>query len=200
MKSLPTTTDRESHGLKRTVCGCDECVMNCEFIPGFLLPEDVEPLYQATSKEGEDLVAWAKRCLLASPGALVMKATRNGWPDGPVYPQGAPFRIETVVPARKPDGSCVFLTAEKKCLVHPISPFGCAFADVHMPEAQGKYVSMVGLNVLAEEKDKPVTDSPYYLLWNMLTSHGLTTPPPEQTRARMLAEHKRRQEAKRNEV
>src|SRR5208337_1439820 len=60
---------RTEFGLERTACGCGACVTNCRFMPGFLIPSDLERMIPA----GVDPYLWADKNLLASPGALVMK-------------------------------------------------------------------------------------------------------------------------------
>jgi hypothetical protein len=105
-------TERMEFGAKRTVCACDECVRNCRFIPGYLIPSDLTRMIPA----GVVPTEWAEGRLLASPGALVLKGGRS-------------FRIHTLVPATKADGSCIHLGAGNRCEIHAIAPFGCAFFD-----------------------------------------------------------------------
>ena len=47
-------------------------------------------------------------------------------------------KLPTITPAVKPDGSCVFLTAEGKCQIHEVSPYGCAFFDHTIPSVQAQ--------------------------------------------------------------
>jgi hypothetical protein len=119
-------TSRSEFGHSRTTCNCGICQMNCRHIPGFLLPSDLERLIPP----GTDALEWAESNLLASPGALVKSGNRT-------------FRIPTLVPATKPDGSCIHYTNDGKCDIHENSPFGCAFfdcnsgADSYLLSAQG---------------------------------------------------------------
>ncbi len=106
--------ERLEFGSKRTICSCKVCRKNCEVMPGFLLPSDLDRMVPADTEP----FTWAETNLLASPGALVMK--------GNTY-----FRIPTLVPATTSTGSCKNLTSEGLCAIHDISPFGCAFFDCH---------------------------------------------------------------------
>ena len=104
---------RREFGIARTSCGCAECQLNCRHMPGMLIPSDLDRL--APVPEGEAAVlAWAEANLLASPGALVAQGGRT-------------FRIPTLVPATKADGSCVHLGEDGRCAIHAVAPFGCAF-------------------------------------------------------------------------
>jgi hypothetical protein len=57
----------------------------------------------------------------ASPGALVRDTAT-----------GREFMIPTITP-RMRGGRCVFLDDTDRCTVHAAAPFGCAYADTHMP-------------------------------------------------------------------
>ena len=78
----------------RTICNCDLCAINCRFIPGYLLPEDLD--YIATFLGYSEVFKLAEKNLLASPGAIVIK-------------DGRLCRIHTLVPARN-DSGCVSFT------------------------------------------------------------------------------------------
>lgn len=91
---------RNEFGFGRTVCGCPDCVSNCRFIPGYLVPADLCRNGEQLAP-GDDLLAWSRDHLLASPGAQVMRG-------------GRVFRIRTLVPARRSDGACRFLTADDR--------------------------------------------------------------------------------------
>jgi Fe-S-cluster containining protein len=49
---------------------------------------------------------------------------------------GRIVRIGTITPRQKPDGRCVFLDQDDRCLIHEVAPFGCAYFDPHMPKAE----------------------------------------------------------------
>src|SRR5947209_5313490 len=122
-QSLPVVDSaRTEFGFSRTQCDCADCTRNCHHLPGYLVPADLERMHRYLAPD-QNLRAWAKEHLLASPGALVMSDART-------------FRIQTLVPARRSDGACVFLTADGRCAIHSVSPFGCAFFDSHMTHAE----------------------------------------------------------------
>lgn len=142
--------ERTEFGAKRTSCACYECQTYCRHMPGFLLPADLERLLP----ESEILpYSWAERNLLASPGALAVK-------------NGVTFRIPTLVPAVKSDGSCIHFSAGR-CAIHAAAPFGCAFFDCG-PDPRDE-VSNQGLVTLI----KTPKDSLYYRIWDYLDARGL---------------------------
>jgi Fe-S-cluster containining protein len=104
----------------RTTCACAECVACCKRQPGPLGADDLPRIQSFLGLPREEVLA----LFVASPGSLVMD-TRTG----------RTRRIGSITPARKPDGSCVFLDAENRCTIHPVAPFGCAYFDVHMDAA-----------------------------------------------------------------
>lgn len=71
-----------------------------------------------------NVVEFAFQNLLASPGAIVMQA-------------GRVFQIPTLVPRRKPDGSCIFLDENDRCRIHEVSPFGCFSMDTEVLTPEG---------------------------------------------------------------
>jgi Fe-S-cluster containining protein len=109
---------RIEFGFTRTACYCDEDVLNCYFIPGYLIPDDLSRLADHLSVE--NVFDLARDYLLASPGPIVGLNT------------GETFRIPTLVPARRKDGGCRFLDHNDRCSIHAVAPFACAFADVHL--------------------------------------------------------------------
>ena len=132
------------------------------------MPADLERMHRSLAPD-QDLLSWARRHLLASPGALVMS-------------RGRAFRIPTLVPARRPDGACVFLTAAGRCAVHAVSPFGCAFFDAHMADAEADRRSKRGLQAVAEAWD---VGGLYAQVWLALAGDGLVAPPPEVARRQL---------------
>jgi hypothetical protein len=114
-------------------------------------------------KPDEDPVAWARRHLLASPGALVLRGDKV-------------FRIPMLVPARRPDGACTFLTAEGLCGIHEVAPFGCSFFDSHMEAAEADRRSGHGLRAVLRAW---FAGGPYARVWAALIDGGLTAPAPE---------------------
>lgn len=112
MEASARNESRNEYGYARTSCACTNCATNCKFMPGYLIPSDLERMCPDTGT----VFKWAETNLLASPGALVLKGHET-------------FRIPTLVPAVKPNGSCINLTSNNLCAIHSVAPFGCAFFD-----------------------------------------------------------------------
>jgi len=168
MASHPLTVidpARAEFGFCRTVCACDNCRLGCYHRPGYLIPADLERIRDHLAP-GEGLVAWAGRHLLASPGAVVVR-------------RGRVFRIPTLVPARRADGACTFLTADGRCAIHAVAPFGCAFFDAHMGHAEADRRSLHGLRAVV---DAWAADGPYARVWEALADAGRGAPAPETCR------------------
>jgi hypothetical protein len=159
---------RLEFGFCRTRCACPECTRNCQHIPGYLVPADLERLHRHLAPD-QDLLPWARRHLLASPGAVVLS-------------RGRAFRVPTLVPARRPDGACVFLTRAGRCAIHAVSPFGCAFFDAHLPHAEADRRGKRGLQAVAEAWSAPGL---YAQVWLALAGDGLVAPPPEVARQQL---------------
>jgi Fe-S-cluster containining protein len=153
---------RREFGFCRTQCACTECTADCRRIPGYLAPADLERMSRCMTPD-QDLLAWARRHLLASPGAVVGR-------------RGQVFRIHTLVPARQPDGACVFLSSNNQCAIHEVSPFGCAFFDSHMAHAEADRRSQRGLQAVAKAWE---AGGLYAQVWLALSGDGLVAPPPE---------------------
>jgi hypothetical protein len=129
-------------------------------MPGFLIPADLTRMIPM----GVDPLTWAETNLLASPGALVARGTRM-------------FRIPTLVPAVKRNGSCIHLL-DCRCEIHEISPFGCAFFDC---KSRDYTLSHRGLVEIAGAD----LESTYIKIWRHLRAKGLKSRPPEAARAAM---------------
>lgn len=153
---------RTEFGLARTVCACPDCSRNCRYIPGYLIPADLERIHHHLTP-GQDLFAWAKHYLLASPGAKVMH-------------KGQVFRIRTLVPARQPNGACTFLTTEGRCSIHAVAPYGCSFFDAHQLHTEADRRSLCGLQTIMEAWSK---FDLYAHVWLMLNHAGLRATAPE---------------------
>lgn len=157
---------------RRTVCSCDLCKINCRFIPGYLLPDDLHEI--ASFLSYSDMFEFAKENLLASPGALVIKS-------------GALCRIRTLVPVRNDRGWCKFFDGNL-CAIHPVAPFGCTFFDSHQNQRRSNAISAKGLQIIAGIwEDQP--RSLYCVIWNDLYRRGMRALAPEECRKKM-AEHK----------
>lgn len=141
--------ERTEFGWPRTTCDCKACQMNCRFMPGYLIPADLERMIPP----GELPLTWAESNLLASPGALVIK-------------DGKRFRIPTLVPAVREDHSCIHLL-EGRCNIHEVSPFGCAFFDCQSSRSR---LAELGLIVLYEAWESYNTGgkSLYCSIWKHL--------------------------------
>jgi hypothetical protein len=129
-KGSPMATERTEFGVARTVCACSICVTNCHFVPGSLIPAD---LHRISEYLGEsDLTRFALDNLLASPGAII-------------FTRGRLIRIRTLVPARRADGVCHFLTAGDICSIHAVSPYSCAMFDHSQSREVADALSLRGL-------------------------------------------------------
>lgn len=159
---------RTEFGFDRTVCACHECTLNCHHIPGYLIPADLERIHRHLSPS-EDLYGWARRNLLASPGALILR-------------RGQVSRIPTLVPARRPDGACTFLTATGQCAIHVVAPFGCAFFDAHMSKREADLRSKRGLLAAFDAWN---AGGFYSDVWVALAEDGLMAPAPEVARQQL---------------
>lgn len=156
-------TVRTEFELTRTVCGCGACAINCEFIPGYLIPADLERRH------------WPMDQLLASPGALVGTLDTEG--------NVQQYRIPTIVPARNPaTRHCVHLTVERKCAIHRDAPFGCAFFDAHQTMKQSDTISRRGLEAIVRDV---LANGPYWQLWQQLWESGRRGTEPTQCRREM---------------
>jgi Fe-S-cluster containining protein len=161
---------RAEFGYYRTVCSCAECVNNCRHIPGYLIPADVGRIAQYLGFT--NLVEFALRYLLASPGATVMRA-------------GRAFLIPTLVPRRKEDGSCVFLDEHDQCRIHDVSPYACAFFDMHQADAEAQRRSGRGLQEVAGRWAVSPNTHAYTVIWKLLNAAGLRAVPAHLARRRM---------------
>ena len=117
--SLIEAKEGQAPPFKRTVCGCRQCIDCCRH-PGPLHPDDVARI--AKVLPGENVMDY----LCASPGALVRNTDT-----------GHEFSVGTITP-KTVRGRCVFLTPDEKCSIHAVSPFGCAYFDMHMRPSEGQ--------------------------------------------------------------
>jgi hypothetical protein len=160
---------RTEFGYERSTCGCRECQKNCRVMPGFLIPADLERIIPP----GADPFEWAESNLLASPGALAV------W-------NGEMFRIHTLVPAVKPDGSCIHLAGGKRngrCQIHAVAPFGCAFFDCKSRAGDTRDRNLSHSGLAAVHSAGPA--SLYHRLWEHLDARGKRQSAPEILRAKM---------------
>lgn len=153
---------RITFGFARTECACEECALNCQFIPGYLIPADLDAMVQHLGYE--NVLTFALENLLASPGATVMA-------------NGELFQIPTLVPARQANGACKFLTADNRCVVHSVSPFGCSHFDVHQSKAEADRRSREGLHAIVNEWKR---GGLYARVWAILHAMGRQAIPRHQ--------------------
>lgn len=164
------TETRTEFGYERTECACSACVNNCRHLPGYLIPADLERISRYLGYKS--IVKFAFDCLLASPGATVARF------DGRI------FRIPTLVPRRKADGSCIFLDERGRCEIHAVSPFGCSFFDCHQSQEEANARSSRGLQEIARAWAH-ASRHIYTMLWRLLDTTGHHAIPPEIARQQM---------------
>ncbi len=158
---------RTTFGFHRTECACEECALNCRFIPGYLIPTDMAAM--AHHLGYENLLTFALENLLASPGATVMA-------------EGQVFQIPTLVLQRQANGACKFLTADHRCAIHAVSPYGCSHFDVHQSNVEADERSLAGLHAIAQEWN---TNGVYARVWQILHAMKLRAPSPIETRSQL---------------
>lgn len=158
--------NRIEFGVNRTSCGCQLCRVYCRFMPGYLIPADLERLIPA------DVVAedWAKAHLLASEGALVANShTGRSW------------RVPTLVPATLPESMACHWYESGRCTVHENAPFGCAFFSHHSKSSEFD-LSANGLRAIM---DDVAADGLYYRLWKFLNTHHFNASSAEYRRKKL---------------
>lgn len=102
----------------RTECACDADVENCRR-PGFLLTEDVDRIVAYLREQGREVDL--RKVLRESHRSKVGTYNESGTLVSRVLP--------TITPKVR-NGWCVFLK-DRRCSIHPVAPFGCAYFDVH---------------------------------------------------------------------
>lgn len=105
----------------RTVCGCRDCQQSCKH-PGYLDKDDVDRI---AAHLGIDRYAMLDK-LQPGRGAIVMNTSTR-----------QVFRIPSIIPKTE-HGRCTFQSADGKCSIHAVSPFGCAYFDTHMGLDEGQ--------------------------------------------------------------
>jgi len=149
-------------GMERTKCGCHDCTAGCKAMPGCLIPGDIERIQgHVGDVSGEFVLSH----FVVSDGALV----RKEFVDRTVE-----FRVPTIVPAQKPDGSCVFLDVDDKCSIHEVAPFGCAYHDTHMTAEVAAPRSEF---CVATQIESHKNGTPYSSWCTLMAELGLVAPP-----------------------
>jgi len=121
---------------ERTICDCRECKSFCKTKPGALIPSDVPRiaarLVELKLIDREETVGEFLRATHAST----------------VFDRdlGKQVQIKKIGPARNRKGRCDFLDESDRCLIHGVSPFGCAYFDAHMPKAEAERRWIWGLS------------------------------------------------------
>lgn len=143
---------RQEFGFKRTTCSCRKCSLWCEYVPGALVPTDLDRLIPT----GDDPFQWAEQHLLASPGFRAVSAHFT-------------LSIPSLVPKRQENGHCHWLQ-DGRCEVHEVSPYGCAFlSQCSQSAAQAAKVRNAGL----EARAKAFEESGLYArIWHHLWNRG----------------------------
>lgn len=165
---------RTEFGIERTSCACAACSRFCEIMPGYLIPADLDriiPKWELNDPDPtHDPLTWAESNLLASPGALVSKGFEL-------------FRIHTLVPTRQESGVCIHFTAERRCTIYPVAPFGCAFFGCDQYTAMKMWANHSALeDVYRAQLDR---SSLYGMIWEHLWKLGKRAPRPEVARGLM---------------
>lgn len=149
---------RKEYGFKRVKCACRRCQINCEYMPGYLVPEDVERIMKHLGYD--DPIAFARDNLRFSEDTIVKKGSTT-------------YAIGTLVPRRQKGGSCKFLTPEGRCGIHEVSPFGCAFFGGKMSKDEEDQRAEVSLARIAHAHQRETYSSLYVRLFTYLKSQGL---------------------------
>jgi len=123
-------------------------------MPGYLIPADLNRIIPPDANP----FTWAVQSLLASPGAVVARG-------------GQCFRIPTLVPAVRHDGTCIHYTAGGRCAIYDVAPFGCRFFDHNTPPASvdPNDISRQGLIAIIEDCQQ---DGPYCSSGPTYTTRG----------------------------
>lgn len=153
---------------ERTFCDCQKCKAACRHMPGMLAPGDIDRIGDYLGIQPGAYADFVTRNFRASDGALVVK-------------DGRPMRIPTIVPATKEDGSCVFLTSDGRCSIHPVAPFGCSRFNVcaeRTPEDDARCGACL---------QAIITSPDYVFTWGFLQEEGCTTGPVIERRERLRA-------------
>jgi len=132
-------------------------------MPGSLIPGELEKIAEHTghADDGE----WILDHFVASEGAVVGKQVG----DAVVM-----FQIPSIVPRQKPDGRCVFLDENNYCTIHEVSPFGCAYHDVHLDKEAADERSHYAIYAQAAGNEP---GQPYGQWHELMTALGLVASP-----------------------
>lgn len=152
---------------ERTISNSPEDLLNCQYIPGYLIPSDLQKISKHLGYD--NAILWGLDNLLASPGAVVLY-------------QGKRLSIRTLVPQRQENTHCKFLK-NNLCTIHSISPFGCAYFDSDMTRDEADRRSTAGLIEVMKEWTYSFSD--YTGLWTILFLQGKVSPSPNKLREKL---------------
>lgn len=148
--------------MAETHCDCRACQECCRHVPGALLRlADLERLEAATRREHEDELAWAKRMLVASAGAVIAD-TRTG----------RTTEVPTLALRSTATGACAQFDGQH-CRIYDARPACCSDFDTHMTDEGAQ---AIGLPMHTERLTAFATDSEhrYGQLWAYLALRGHT--------------------------
>ncbi|MBY0522726.1 MAG: hypothetical protein K2R98_04985 [Gemmataceae bacterium] len=77
--------------------------------------------------------------------------------------------VPTLVPARQANGHCHWLI-DGLCAVHEHSPYGCAFFEAHMTDAEGERRAAATIQA---RRDDAAQNGLYFRVWQHLCRNGL---------------------------
>ena len=118
---------------------------------------------------GSDVFAFARGNLLASDGVTLTSG------------DGKRVTLPTLVPATQPNGHCKFLVSGR-CMIHPVSPYGCAFIDAHLGNAD---FALRADALYRDLRDEWESGGSYAQVWHDLDARGVTAPPLETRQYRL---------------
>lgn len=122
---------------QRTICACPGEVKNCQTMPGYLGPDDVERIAEYLQLTPDDV---CRDYLEEGKGAIVAHSGT-----------GEQWKIRTLRPKLLVNG-CIFLTEERRCQIHPVAPFGCAYFDVHQTPWKAMKRSLWALRLIVSDR------------------------------------------------
>ena len=132
---------------------------------GMLIPEDLEPIAEATGVENPLILA--SKWLSASPGAIVSIS-------------GEIMRIGTLVPRRTVNG-CQYFEGGS-CRIHAVAPFGCSHFSWHMGKEEGDERSGAAIHSIMADTELARA---YRDIWAVLWLQGQRADGPGVARAKM---------------
>ena len=160
--------------VERSSCSCAACRACCEHMPGALARlSDLERLEAATRAEGEDEMAWARRLLVASNGALLR-----------IPSTGEELEIPTLALRSTGDDrarACAHYDSQAgRCGIYAARPAGCA--EFRACETPDEHVDGIrrSLDMHAERHLARLEGGArYWRIWEVLAAEGRRRRRPE---------------------